>query len=248
MDPGVAFEILGREVRWYGILMSGSILLGLYISMQLAKKNNFDPEKILDLVFVVVPAAIIGSRLYYVVFKWDYYSVHLNEIYKIWHGGLAIHGAVIGGALAAFIYTRRKNLPFWKLADFIAPSLILGQAIGRWGNYFNQEAYGRETDLPWAITVNDPVKGVIQVHPTFLYESLWNLAIFFFLLWYGKRKKADGKIFIMYAILYSLGRFFIEGLRTDSLMFMGLRVAQLVSIVSIFIGFIFLRSLREQSK
>lgn len=112
MDPGVAFEILGREVRWYGILMSGSILLGLYISMQLAKKNNFDPEKILDLVFVVVPAAIIGSRLYYVVFKWDYYSVHLNEIYKIWHGGLAIHGAVIGGALAAFIYTRRKNLPF----------------------------------------------------------------------------------------------------------------------------------------
>jgi len=248
VDPGVAFEILGREVRWYGILMSGSILLGLYISMQLAKKNNFDPEKILDLVFVVVPAAIIGSRLYYVVFKWDYYSVHLNEIYKIWHGGLAIHGAVIGGALAAFIYTRRKNLPFWKLADFIAPSLILGQAIGRWGNYFNQEAYGRETDLPWAITVNDPVKGVIQVHPTFLYESLWNLAIFFFLLWYGKRKKADGEIFIMYAILYSLGRFFIEGLRTDSLMFMGLRVAQLVSIVSIFIGFIFLRSLREQSK
>ena len=100
-------------------------------------------EKILDLVFVVVPAAIIGSRLYYVVFKWDYYLVHLNEIYKIWHGGLAIHGAVIGGALAAFIYTRRKNLPFWKLADFIAPSLILGQAIGRWGNYFNQEAYGR---------------------------------------------------------------------------------------------------------
>ena len=111
MDPGVAFEILGREVRWYGILMSGSILLGLYISMQLAKKNNFDPEKILDLVFVVVPAAIIGSRLYYVVFKWDYYSVHLNEIYNMARG-LAIHGAVIGGALAAFIYTRRKTYSF----------------------------------------------------------------------------------------------------------------------------------------
>ena len=112
MDPGVAFEILGREVRWYGILMSGSILLGLYISMQLAKKNNFDPEKILDLVFVVVPAAIIGSRLYYVVFKWDYYSVHLNEIYKIWHGGLAIHGAVIGVHLRPLYILEGKTYLF----------------------------------------------------------------------------------------------------------------------------------------
>lgn len=245
MDP-VAFEILGREVRWYGILMSGSILLGLFISMQLAKRNKFDPEKIIDLIFWVVPAAIIGARLYYVIFKWDYYSKNLNEIYKIWHGGLAIHGAVIAGAIVALIYTRKKSLPFWKIADFIAPSLILGQAIGRWGNYFNQEAYGRETNLPWAITVNDPVKGIIKVHPTFFYESLWNFGLFLFLLWYGKRKKADGEVFILYGIIYSLGRFFVEGLRTDSLMFMGIRVAQLVSALTIIAGIVFIRYLRKR--
>jgi prolipoprotein diacylglyceryl transferase len=243
----IAFEIFGFELRWYGLLMSGSILLGLLLAMQLAKKNNYDPEKILDLVFIVVPAAIIGARLYYVIFKWDYYSSNLSEIYKIWHGGLAIHGAVIAGAIAAFIYTKKKNLPFWKLADFIAPSLILGQAIGRWGNFFNQEAYGRETNLPWALTVNDPVKGLIQVHPTFLYESLWNFALFLILLWFGKRKKVDGEIFLIYAIVYSIGRFFVEGLRTDSLMFLGMRVAQLVSILTIVLGIIVFRYLKKRA-
>lgn len=246
MDP-IAFEIFGLELRWYGILMSSSILLGLLLAMHLAKRNNYDPEKILDLVFVVVPAAIIGARLYYVIFKWSYYSNNLSEIYKIWHGGLAIHGAVIAGAIAAFIYTKKKHLPFWKLADFIAPSLILGQAIGRWGNFFNQEAYGRETNLPWALTVMDPVKGPIQVHPTFLYESLWNFALFLILLWYGKRKKVDGEILLLYAIIYSVGRFFVEGLRTDSLMFFGMRVAQLVSVLTIVLGIILLRYLKKRA-
>ena len=246
MGP-IAFEIFGFELRWYGLLMSGSILLGLLLAMHLAKKDNYDSDKILDLVFVVVPAAIIGARLYYVVFKWDFYSENLSEIYKIWHGGLAIHGGVIAGIIAAYIYTKKKSLPFWKLADFIAPSLILGQAIGRWGNFFNQEAYGRETNLPWALTVNDPIKGLIQVHPTFLYESLWNFALFLILLWYGKRKKVDGEVFLLYAIIYSVGRFFIEGLRTDSLMFLGMRVAQIVSIISIILGVLLFRYLKKRT-
>lgn len=241
MDP-IAFEIFGFPVRWYGLLLSLAILIGIFLSMHLAKKNNFDPEKLLDVILIMVPTAIIGARLYYVIFSWDYYSSNLSEIYKIWHGGLAIHGGVIGGAIAVALYTKVKKLPFWELADFIAPSLILGQAIGRWGNFFNQEAYGRETDLPWAITVNDPIKGMIEVHPTFLYESIWNLAVFIFLLWYGKkRSRTDGEIFLLYIILYSVGRFFVEGLRTDSLMFMGMRVAQLISILGVIVGTLLFR-------
>ena len=129
MDP-IAFEILGLKIRWYGLLLSSSILLGLLLAIHLAKKNNFDAEKILDLVFVAIPSAVIGARIYYVIFTWDYYSNNLMEIFKIWRGGLAIHGAVIGGVIAGYIYARRKGLPFLKLADFCAPSLILGQAIG----------------------------------------------------------------------------------------------------------------------
>lgn len=247
LDP-IAFKIFRFPVRWYGLLLSSAILIGIFLSMHLAKKNNFDPEKLLDIILIMIPTAIIGARLYYVIFNWDYYSSNPSEIYKIWHGGLAIHGGVIGGAIAVALYTKVKNLPFWKLADFIAPSLILGQAIGRWGNFFNQEAYGRETNLPWAITVNDPVKGMIEVHPTFLYESLWNFAIFIFLLWYGrKRKKADGEVFLLYMILYSMGRFFIEGLRTDSLMFMEIRVAQLISILGIIIGITLFRYFRKRA-
>ncbi|MCR1898011.1 prolipoprotein diacylglyceryl transferase [Irregularibacter muris] len=244
MDP-IAFNIFGLPVRWYGLLMSSSILIGLLLAMHLAKKNNYDAEKILDLVFYATPAAIIGARLYYVIFKWEYYSQYPKEIFAIWHGGLAIHGAVIAAIIVAIIYTRKKGLSFWEIVDYMAPSLILGQAIGRWGNFFNQEAYGGETNLPWAITVNDPIKGMIKVHPTFFYEFLWNLAIFFFLLWYGKRKKANGEVFLLYAILYSVGRFFIEGLRTDSLMFGEIRVAQLISVLTIIMGVVIINYLRK---
>lgn len=244
MDP-IAFEIFGLSVRWYGLLMASSILIGLILAMHLARKNNYDPELILDLVFYATPAAIIGARIYYVVFKLDYYISNPGEIIAIWHGGLAIHGAVIASVIVAIIYTKKKNISFWKIVDFMAPSLILGQAIGRWGNFFNQEAYGRETQLPWAITVDDPVKGLIQVHPTFLYESLWNFSLFFFLLWYGKKKKVNGEIFLLYAIIYSLGRFFVEGLRTDSLMFLGMRIAQIISVFTIIIGVLLIKYLRK---
>lgn len=245
MDP-IAFEIFGLQIRWYGILLSSAILIGIFLSMYLAEKNHFDSEKLLDLVLIMIPAAIVGARIYYVIFRWDYYSNNLNEIYKIWHGGLAIHGGIIGGIIVSIIYTKKRNLSFWELSDFIAPSLILGQAIGRWGNFFNQEAYGRETNLPWAITVNDPTKGIIHVHPTFLYESLWDFCVFLFLLWYGRnRKKVDGEVFILYIILYSIGRLFIESLRIDSLMFMGIRVAQLVSILAIIIAVIIFKYFRK---
>ena len=150
---------------------------------------------------------------------------------NIRQGGLAIHGTVIGGVITAIVYTRYKKIKFWKLADICAPGLILGQAIGRWGNFINQEAYGRPTSLPWAIHING-----IGVHPTFLYESLWNLIIFIFLMAIRKKKKFDGQMFTLYMMLYSFGRFFIEGLRTDSLMLGEFRVAQLLSLALIFTG------------
>ncbi len=144
---------------------------------------------------------------------------------------MAIHGGVIGGVFAGYVFCRIKKLSFPKLVDITAPSLILGQAIGRWGNFINQEAHGGPTDLPWGIMVDG-----VKVHPTFLYESLWNLLVFLFLIWYRKKSKVEGEIFLLYVILYSVARFFIEGLRTDSLMLGPFRVAQLISVLTIAVG------------
>lgn len=150
------------------------------------------------------------------------------KIINIREGGLAIHGALIAAVLTGYIFTRKKKISFWVTADIAAPGIILGQAIGRWGNYVNAEAHGGPTDLPWGIMVDG-----IRVHPTFLYESLWNIAVLIFLLIYRRRKRLDGEVFLFYGILYSVGRFWIEGLRTDSLMFMGMRQAQIISVATI---------------
>lgn len=227
LDP-VAFEILGLSVRWYGILLSAGILVGIMLAYNEAKRLGHDPEYIIDLALWCVPMAVIGARLYYVIFEWDYYKGDIMKIISIWEGGLAIHGALIAAVLTGYIFTRVRKISFWETADIAAPSIIIGQAIGRWGNFVNQEAHGGPTDLPWGIMVDG-----VKVHPTFLYESLWNLGVFIFLILYRKKKKADGEVFLLYGILYSAGRFWIEGLRTDSLMFMGMRVAQLVSVLVI---------------
>ncbi|HLS53569.1 MAG TPA: prolipoprotein diacylglyceryl transferase, partial [Tissierellaceae bacterium] len=184
------------------------------------------------LLIFAIPAAIIGARLYYVAFSWDQYKDNPITALNFRNGGLAIHGAIIAAIIVGVIFCRVRKQNFWLIADIAAPSLILGQAIGRWGNYINQEAYGRPTDLPWGIMVDG-----VKVHPTFLYESLWNFLVFFFLIWY-RRKKADvkGEIFLLYLILYSFIRYFVEGLRTDSLMWGSIRVAQLISIVAIVIA------------
>lgn len=241
MNNPVAITVFGIDIMWYGILISLGIILAVMLAMHRAKQKGIKTDDILDIALVAVPVAIICARLYYVIFKWDYYSGNLAEILNIRNGGLAIHGALIGGVLAGLIVCKRKKLKPLFMVDLVAPSLILGQAIGRWGNFMNNEAHGGPTDLPWAIEVDG-----VKVHPTFLYESLWNLAVMFFLLYYDKHfKKEDGELFFLYGILYSVGRFFIEGLRTDSLYFMGLRVAQLISLLIIVVfglGFMILRS------
>lgn len=227
MNP-IAFEVFGVEVAWYGILISFGILSGIAVATYRAKKEGLYSDIIMDLALIAVPAAIIGARAYYVIFSWDFYKQNPKEIFNIRSGGLAIHGAIIAGVLVGYLFCRYKKIRFWTLADICAPSIILGQAIGRWGNFINQEAHGGPTNLPWGIEING-----VKVHPTFLYESLWNFGVFGFLLYYSNNKKYDGQIFILYLILYSIARYFIEGLRTDSLMLGPFRVAQLISIISI---------------
>ncbi|MBR0384738.1 MAG: prolipoprotein diacylglyceryl transferase [Eubacteriaceae bacterium] len=245
----IAFTVFGFSVRWYGVLIALALLIGLYLAIKRAQKRDMDIDVISEFFLWMVPAIIIGARLYYVIFEWPYYAANPGEIIALWHGGLAIHGGILAGVLTGIIFCKVKNISFFELADVVIVSLPLGQAIGRWGNFFNGEAYGSETDLPWAITVDDPIKGMISVHPTFLYESLWNLAVFFFLLYYEKKhQKNSGELLFLYLICYSIGRFFIEGLRTDSLMFFSLKAAQLISLALIAIGVAGLIWLRRQKE
>ncbi len=231
MNP-VAFEVFGFKVMWYGILIALGVILGTAVGIREAKKRGYDEDTIINLMLVAVPAALVGARIYYVIFSWDIYRDDPISALNFREGGLAIHGGLIGAVLASLIYCKVKNLRFWKIADIMAPSIILGQAIGRWGNYANQEAHGGPTDLPWAITIDG-----VKVHPTFFYEFLWNIIVFAFLMKYRSKKiKFEGQIFLMYLMLYSVGRFFIEGLRTDSLMIGPLRTAQLISVLIILVS------------
>lgn len=231
MDP-VAFKIFGVEIMWYGVLISLAVLIGTILALREAKRVGIKEDDLIDLLIIAIPSALIGARLYYVIFSWDYYKDNLMKIFYFRNGGLAIHGAIILAVIVGYIFTRKRKLDFWKIADIIAPSLILGQAIGRWGNYINQEAYGTPTDLPWGIMIDG-----VKVHPTFLYESIGNLIIFFILLWYRRKKaKISGEVFLLYLMLYSVVRFFVEGLRIDSLMLGPIRVAQLVSVTAIIIS------------
>lgn len=231
MDP-VAIEIGPISIYWYGILITAGILFGLYLAIKESKRQGLDPDDLTTYLLFALPAAVLGLRLYYVIFNWDHFSAHLDQIFAFRQGGLAIHGGIFAAILVAVIYCKHKGINFWSLADVCAPSLILGQAIGRWGNYINQEAYGYPTELPWAIEIN----GAFH-HPTFFYESAWNILVLLALLFFRKNyRKGQGEIFSLYLILYSFGRFWIEGLRMDSLMLGPFRVAQIVSIVLIAIG------------
>ena len=243
-SSGVAFTIGPIVIRWYGLIITAAVLTGYAVAYKRVQKRGQDPDHLVNILIYGLISAVIGARLYYVLFNLSDYLKHPAEIPAVWHGGLAIHGGLIGGLLAGYIYTRRHRLDFWYWADLIAPSIILGQAIGRWGNYFNQEAFGAPTRLPWGIFI-EPMKRPPELmryshfHPTFLYESLWNLAGFALLLYLARRQTdrpaawPPGSIFLAYAIYYSVGRGLIEGLRTDSLMLGPVRVAQLASIVII---------------
>lgn len=254
-----AFTLFGRDIYWYGILIGTGVLLGLLLAMHEAKRTGQDPEMYLDFALYALVAAIIGARLYFVLFKWEDYSQNLWKIFAVREGGLAIYGGVIGGVIAAIIYCRVKKVNFWQLADTAAPSLVLGQALGRWGNFFNREAFGGFTDGLFAmryqlsqVRLSDiseqtleqlqRINGVeyIQVHPTFLYESMWNFALLLLLLYLSRRKKFDGQIAGMYFLGYGLGRVWIEGLRTDQLTFGGIAVSQLLSAVLIVGAAVFL--------
>ncbi len=229
MNP-VAFEVFGIAVRWYGIFISCGMILAIYLTIKWSKPLGYKDNDIIDLALVCLPSAIVGARAYYVLFNLDFYKGNFMEMINIRGGGMAIHGGVLAGLLAGVIYTKIKKLNTWQLADIVAPTLILAQAIGRWGNYANQEAHGGPTNLPWGIVVDG-----VKVHPTFLYESMWNLGVFAILLLLRKHKKFEGEIICWYGVLYSLGRFWIEGLRTDSLMFFGLRTAQIASLAIVLI-------------
>ena len=243
MNP-VAFELFGLAVRWYGILISIGVVIGTILALREAERVGIGEDALIDLLLYAIPLALLGARIYYVIFSWDYYKNHLIEILHFRGGGLAIHGAIIVGIIVVLVFSRKRKLDFWKIADSCAPSLALGQAIGRWGNYINQEAYGISTNLPWGIIIDG-----IKVHPTFLYESIGDFLIFVYLIWYRKNKpRVSGEVFLLYLILYSVIRFFIEGLRTDSLMMGPIRIAQLISIVSIVVSLYFFNKRRKEKQ
>jgi len=247
-SPGPILVRIGPlTIRWYGLLIAAAVLIGVSLSQYLAKRRHINPDLVGDLVIWLVIAAIPAARLYYVLFNWSAYAQNPGQIIAIWQGGIAIHGAILGGIAAALIFARLNRISFWQLADLVAPSLILGQAIGRWGNFFNSEAFGRPTDLPWKLYIPPNQRppeyaDFAYFHPTFLYESLWNLMVFglllalFFQSLKGRLRLKAGTLFLVYWVAYSLGRFWIEGLRTDSLMLGPLRIAQVVSLVGIMLG------------
>ena len=230
----VAFSIMNVDIMWYGLIITIAIGLAVFLAYKRADRFGIIPEKVLDYSIFCIPAGLIGARLYYILFNLDYYSKNLSDIVNIRGGGLAIHGALILGFLTAFVLSRIWKINTLNALDLGAPSIVIAQAIGRWGNFFNQEAHGGATDLPWGILV-----GGIRVHPTFLYESLWCLAVFVVLLIVSKRRKFNGQIFLLYCILYSFERFFVEQLRTDSLMLFNIfRQAQVLSAIVFVVGLV----------
>ena len=243
------FDIFGWRINFYGITSALSYLLGIIIACIVAKKRGFKFEDIITLACYVIPLAIIGARLYYVLFRLDYYT-NFWDIFKIWEGGLAFYGGLIGGALAVLLYCLIHKKSFFALIDIIAPALICGQALGRWGNFFNQEAYGFYiSDPKWQwfpfgvyidrCTQPDCTCSGSGWHlATFFYESLWNFITFAILMYllYRVNFKRNGMVAAYYLILYGLGRMFIEGLRTDSLYLGSIRISQLLSVVFIILG------------
>ncbi|USG67717.1 prolipoprotein diacylglyceryl transferase [Brevibacillus ruminantium] len=255
MIDSVAFTLGPIQVHWYGIIMGFAFFLGTYLARYNAKRAGIDPDHVLNMVVLIIPAAIICARAYYVIFEWNQYKDDLLSVFYVWHGGLAIHGGLIGGVLAGYYYVRKHKLPFLLLGDAMIPSVILGQAIGRWGNFINQEAHGGPATEEFMMNFPAFIRDQMYIngqyyHPTFLYESMWNLLVFGLLMAMLYRfKRFDGQVLFSYLILYSLGRFFIEGMRTDSLLIGGtLRVAQLVSLSLIAVGVILLLVYARKSK
>lgn len=255
---GKSISVFGFEIAFYGMIIGLGVVAGILMATHLAKKSGQDPDIYYDLAIYAVIISVIGARLYYVIFSWDSYKDDLLSIFNLREGGLAIYGGVIAAVITVAVYCKVKKLSFGVLADTAAPGLILGQIMGRWGNFFNREAFGEYTDNLFAMRLPldavrssdvtemmrsnmEVIDGIsyIQVHPTFLYESLWNVGILLImLLCWKKHKKFDGQILLVYLFGYGVGRFWIEGLRTDSLMFFGtgLRVSQVLALVLVVVS------------
>jgi phosphatidylglycerol:prolipoprotein diacylglycerol transferase len=261
------FRFLQHWWREYSIILLTPLDRAYWLAVMPKRSRYWQnlPDRVGDLVFWLILGAIPGARAYYVIFSWERYQdvwtrvslggwhFSLPSAFAIWEGGIAIHGAILGGSIALYLFCRKHKIKFLQLADGIAPALILGQGIGRWGNFFNSEAFGAPTDLPWKLYIPPDRRPLEYMnnsffHPTFLYESLWNVGVFLLLLFvlvkYPRSK--DGTFIFMYLIFYSLGRLWIEGLRTDSLMFGEIRVAQLISLVAIIFGTIGLQKIYAQ--
>lgn len=246
----LAFSVGGFQIYWYGVIIALGFFLGvLYVSRR-AKRFGVDPDRLMDIVLVGALAGIIGARLYYVIFSWDTYKDDLLSVFNLRTGGLAIYGGIIGALLAGVIMCRVRRVKTLPCLDLAVGGILLGQAIGRWGNFFNREAFGCNTTLPWGMAspsiqtylarhqaelaaLGVTVDPSMPVHPTFFYESMWCLLGFAFLAWYTGRRRFDGELTLIYLGWYGLGRFFIEGLRTDSLMLGGVRISQLVALLCV---------------
>ena len=235
IDPPAYFTLFGRNIYFYGVIIALGFLLGITYCARSAGRFGIREDDVYDLVLWLIPFSIVGARLYFVLFKLDYYLAHPGEIVEIWNGGLAIYGGVIAGVIVMLLVCRRKKIPWQAMIDLLVFGLLIGQILGRWGNFMNREAFGAETEIFCRMKLTAPDGRSICVHPTFLYESLWNLVGFIGLLIWERRggRRYDGQAALGYFFWYGVGRSWIEGLRTDSL-YIGnsaLRVSQLLSIV-----------------
>ncbi|QDZ69799.1 prolipoprotein diacylglyceryl transferase [Pediococcus pentosaceus] len=251
----IAFNLGGIQVHWYGIIIASAVVLATILAVQEAKRRRIDPDSIYDLILWALPVAIITARMYYVIFEWEYYQNHVDEIVRVWDGGIAIYGALIGAGIVVYLFCRANWIPVWLMLDIIAPVLIMAQGIGRWGNFMNQEAFGRITSLAFLQSLHLPHFIIQQMlidgayrQPTFLYESLWDILGFIVLMSLRHKKHLfkQGEVFLSYVIWYAFGRFFVEGMRTDSLMLLGIRVSQWLSVI-LFIGAIGILVFRRKS-
>src|SRR3972149_4251432 len=243
-SPGPIFVQVGPlAIRWYGVLMAAAMAVGLWLAYRDARRRGVDPEELLKASELALLGGLVGARLYYVAFNWDYYSRALPKIIAVWEGGLAIHGGLLGGLLLGGGYAWWKRLPLPRYLDIVAPSLALGQGIGRWGNFFNEEAFGTPTSLPWKLYISPP-------HRPLLYEARWDFLVPAPLLWVlrGRVARAPTCLFWMYLGLYSVGRLIVEGFRTDSLMLGSIRVAQLASGIGIVLAIVLVPILLKRSR
>lgn len=240
------FTFFGLTIHWYGILIALGIVLAYFYGKKKGRERDISDESLLDIILLGLPSAIIGARLYYVIFSWSEYRDDFLSVFKIWEGGLAIYGGIIGAFISTLIYCWIKKLPLAKILDVCAFGLLIGQILGRWGNFVNAEAYGSLTET--ALFRMQLTDQGITVHPTFLYESLWNLLVFLLLHLYEKRQRFDGELFLVYLSAYGLGRFFIEDIREDSLWLGPVRISQCVAALCVIFGAVLIILGRIRSK